>query len=95
MRLRGGRTAWVDDPTFDVREHVRAVPVAEPFSHEDLRRFCARTMEERLDRSRPLWTIDVLAPFEEGSKSAHDAALRPRGQAIARLLDGLDSNRHD
>ena len=66
MRPSGGRTAWVDDPTFDVREHVRAVPVAKQFSNEDLRCFCARMMEERLDRSRPLWTIDVLAPFEGG-----------------------------
>ena len=66
MRPSGGRTAWVDDPTFDVREHVRAVPVAKQFSNEDLRCFCACMMEERLDRSRPLWTIDVLAPFEGG-----------------------------
>jgi WS/DGAT/MGAT family acyltransferase len=56
--------AWVDDPSFDVRDHVRAVPGA--ISHQDLRRTCARMMEEHLDRSRPLWTIDVLAPFEHG-----------------------------
>jgi WS/DGAT/MGAT family acyltransferase len=65
QRPAGGRTAWVDDPTFDVREHVREVPVAQRFSYEDLRRFCARLMEERLDRSRPLWTIDLVAPFED------------------------------
>src|SRR5207247_9105517 len=52
---------------FSVREHVRAVPLAAPLAQDDLRRVCARMMEERLDRSRPLWTMDVLDPFEEGS----------------------------
>ena len=63
---RGRGAAWVDDPGFDVREHVRAGPVAKPLSHHDLRRVCARMMEERLDRTRPLWRIDVLAPLQAG-----------------------------
>jgi WS/DGAT/MGAT family acyltransferase len=60
------RAAWVDDPTFDVRDHVRAVPVSGRVSDSDLRRVCARMMEERLDRARPLWTIDLLDPLETG-----------------------------
>jgi diacylglycerol O-acyltransferase / wax synthase len=68
VQIRAGRrsAAWVDDPAFDTRRHVRARPLAEPVSHDELGRICARLMEERLDRSRPLWTIDVLAPLEEG-----------------------------
>jgi WS/DGAT/MGAT family acyltransferase len=66
MRAGRRRAAWSYDPTFDLRQHVRGVPVAEPVSNDDLRRVCAQMMEERLDRSRPLWTIDVLAPFEDG-----------------------------
>jgi WS/DGAT/MGAT family acyltransferase len=62
----GHRAAWVDDPTFDVRDHVRAVPVSGTVSDSDLRRVCARMMEERLDRARPLWTIDLLDPLEKG-----------------------------
>jgi diacylglycerol O-acyltransferase / wax synthase len=62
----GHRAAWVDDPTFDVRDHVRAVPVSNMLSDDDLRRVCARMMEERLDRARPLWTIDLLDPLEKG-----------------------------
>jgi WS/DGAT/MGAT family acyltransferase len=65
MRSRS-RAAWVDDPTFDVHDHVRALPVSGTVSDDDLRRICARMMEERLERSRPLWTIDVLDPLEEG-----------------------------
>jgi WS/DGAT/MGAT family acyltransferase len=60
------RVAWVDDPTFDVRYHVRAVPASGTGSDDDLRRFCVRMMGERLDRSRPLWTIDLLDPLENG-----------------------------
>jgi WS/DGAT/MGAT family acyltransferase len=66
MRASRRMAAWTDDPSFDLRHHVRAVPVAGPVSNDDLRRVCAQMMQKRLDRSRPLWTIDVLAPLEEG-----------------------------
>jgi diacylglycerol O-acyltransferase / wax synthase len=60
------RVAWVDDPRFDARDHVRAVPLSGTASDDDLRRIYARMMEERLDRSRQLWTIDLLDPLENG-----------------------------
>ena len=62
LRARHGRcgAAWVDDPTFDVREHVRPLAVSEPVSEDELRHVVARALQERLDRSRPLWTLDVL-----------------------------------
>ena len=63
---RRAAAAWVDDAGFDVRKHVRPLPVAEPVSEDELRRIVARVMEERLDRSRPLWTIDVLDRLEDG-----------------------------
>jgi diacylglycerol O-acyltransferase len=67
LQMRSRRqAAWVDDPTFDVHDHVRALPVSGMVSDSDLRRVCARMMEERLDRSRPLWTMDLLDPLEEG-----------------------------
>jgi WS/DGAT/MGAT family acyltransferase len=62
----GRRTVWVDDPGFDLREHVRPLPVAKPVSDDELRRIVARVMEERLDRSRSLWTINVLDRLEDG-----------------------------
>jgi diacylglycerol O-acyltransferase len=67
LEMRSGRrAAWLDDQTFDVRDHVRAVPASGTVSDHDLRRVCARMMEERLDRGRPLWTIDLLDPLERG-----------------------------
>jgi diacylglycerol O-acyltransferase len=66
LRMRGRAAAeWVDAAAFDVRDHVRVTRFADPVSAAELRRLCARLMEERLDRSRPLWTIDVLGPLED------------------------------
>ena len=67
LEVRSRRwVAWVDDPTFDVDDHIRAVPTWGTVSDEGLERVCARMMEERLDRARPLWTIDLLDPLENG-----------------------------
>jgi diacylglycerol O-acyltransferase len=69
LRPGAGRrqpAAWVDDPGFDVRAHVRSMTVAAPVTEAELRRIAARAMEERLDRSRPLWTIDVVDQLEDG-----------------------------
>jgi diacylglycerol O-acyltransferase len=68
LRMHGrGRAEWADDPTFDIRNHVRAPPAEHAVSGEELRRICARMMQKRLDRSKPLWTIDLLDPLEDGS----------------------------
>ena len=69
LQLREGRrggAAWVDDPKFDVRQHVRPLAVSRPVSHDELRHIVARVMEERLERSRPLWTLDVIDPLADG-----------------------------
>jgi WS/DGAT/MGAT family acyltransferase len=69
LRPGAGRrqpAAWMNDPEFDVRAHVRALPVAAPVTEAELRSIVARAMEQRLDRSRPLWTIDVLDQLADG-----------------------------
>jgi diacylglycerol O-acyltransferase / wax synthase len=67
LRMRSRRrAAWVDDPSFDLRYHVQALPMSASASEDDLRRVCARMMQERLDRSHPLWTMDLLDPLEGG-----------------------------
>jgi hypothetical protein len=60
-----GVPAWV--PAGDVRlaDHVAAAPVDAPLDAAGLRREVARLFAERLDRSRPLWRMDV-APLEGG-----------------------------
>ena len=69
LEMRSGRrAAWVDYPAFDVRDHVRSARASRALPHDDLlRSVCARMMEERLDRGRPLWTIDLLDSLEDGT----------------------------
>lgn len=58
--------AWVDDVEFDVVNHVHAVETRGAVSEERFRRIAGDLMGTRLDHSRPLWRIDLVAPLERG-----------------------------
>src|SRR3984957_252580 len=61
------RPAWADDPEFDVTRHVTAVPVTGPVSRPRLEQIVADLMTRRLDRSRPLWHLDVVEELADGA----------------------------
>ena len=63
--LRLAPPAWVDDSDFDVRNHVRAAPGALG-DRAQLMRHVGSVMAERLDHARPLWSIGVVGPLEDG-----------------------------
>jgi WS/DGAT/MGAT family acyltransferase len=46
---------------------VRPVPTRRPVDRERLGEIVAGLMSERLDRSRPLWALDVVEQLEDGS----------------------------
>lgn len=50
-----GRPVWVDDPSFDVADHVRLMELPAPGDDDTLYRLVAQLMMNVLDRSRPLW----------------------------------------
>ena len=58
--LRLAAPVWVDDEDFDIARHVRPVPSAGPVTAPRLRRIIAEAMRERLDRTHPLWSLDVV-----------------------------------
>ncbi len=63
--LRIATPAWVDDGSFDIRNHVRLA--SEPIEDRAaLHRFVGKVMAERLDHSRPLWCVDVAGPDPDG-----------------------------
>jgi diacylglycerol O-acyltransferase len=59
--------AWVADDSFDVRRHVVSAAVAGPVDQPGLLNLVARLFEQRLDRSWPLWRIDVVDLADGGS----------------------------
>jgi hypothetical protein len=56
-----GSPAWVPDPVFAVDDHVVEHHHTDPVDDAGLRRCVAGLFEQRLDRDRPLWRIDVVA----------------------------------
>jgi hypothetical protein len=52
--------AWEPDPDFDLARHVVEHRHRRPVSPEGLLTCVARLFEQRLDRSRPLWQLDVI-----------------------------------
>ncbi|HEX4483963.1 MAG TPA: wax ester/triacylglycerol synthase domain-containing protein [Solirubrobacteraceae bacterium] len=68
-RLGGSAQApgWVPDLSFDIADHVVAADVDAPLDRAALLALVAELFEQRLDRSRPLWRIDVVAMRDGGS----------------------------
>jgi diacylglycerol O-acyltransferase / wax synthase len=63
-----GEPFWVDDPDFNVREHVTAL--TEPGEAVTLTSFGTLTdavLSEPLDRRRPLWHVYLVPRLEDGS----------------------------
>jgi len=55
-----GRPVWVDDPSFDVADHVNEVVVAPPGGEAEVLDLFDHLMMRLLDRSRPLWELWVV-----------------------------------
>ena len=60
-----GGPLWVDDPSFDVADHVRATPVPAPGDEPALLRVAEQLRRTRLDRSRPLWEMWFMTGLPE------------------------------
>src|SRR4051812_38868430 len=85
VRFVPGRLAnpvWVDDERFDLSYHVRRQALPTPGSHEQLEELVARVQARRLDRSRPLWEVDIV----EGLAGDRFAVVTKVHQA---LVDGV------
>jgi diacylglycerol O-acyltransferase len=62
-----GNPVWGDDPTFEVRRHVRHISVPRPGRLDQLRDLVGRVMSEPLDMERPLWQLYLV----EGLSGRH------------------------
>jgi WS/DGAT/MGAT family acyltransferase len=64
-----GEPSWVPVPELDLNAHVVVAAGSEPVDLLELRTAVALTFSERLDRSRPLWRIDVIPKLAWGGSA--------------------------
>ncbi len=73
LRLRlaavDGRPCWTEVAALDLASHVVVDDRPGPVDHAGLRAAVARAFEQRLDRSRPLWRIDVIQRLQAGGSA--------------------------
>jgi WS/DGAT/MGAT family acyltransferase len=48
---------WVDDPRFELNDHIRIASLPRPGTDAQLKELSARILEQQLDRTRPLWEM--------------------------------------
>jgi diacylglycerol O-acyltransferase len=65
-----GPPLWADDPAFEVRRHVREVPVAAPGDERALLAAVEGVRRRRLDRDRPLWEVCLFTGLPGGRVAA-------------------------
>jgi diacylglycerol O-acyltransferase / wax synthase len=92
--LGQGTPAWIDAPHFDVSEHVALAPADRPLTtEEDFLSWCARRSLIPLNRTRPLWRLDLIPGLPGGRVGLvlvlhHVVADGLRGVAlVSSLLD--------
>ena len=65
-RVGQGLPLWVDDPAFDLANHVRAVQVPAPGGERELLGLCDELCLRLLDRARPLWELWLVTGLVRG-----------------------------
>jgi len=64
---RFGPPFWVEDPNFDIHNHVMEISLPEPGDHQALQTLVSELMSVPLDRSKPLWEFHYVDNYINGS----------------------------
>ena len=84
---------WVEDPAFDVDNHVIRRSLPPPGRQADLLEMAGEIMGQPLDRTHPLWEIHLIEGLEDGrvamvAKTHHAAIDGASGaELVTNLLD--------
>ena len=83
--------AWVDDPRFDLRWHIRNTALPAPGGPAEVGRLMSRVMTRRMDRNRPLWEYWFCEGLADGrwallSKIHHSMVDGVSGTDLYRLI---------
>ena len=81
-----GRPVWVDDPHFNARYHVRHSALPAPGSDEQLRNLASRLFALPLDRTKPLWELNLV----EGLEGDRFAIISKTHHALVDGVSGVD-----
>ena len=84
--LGQGRPVWVDDPHFNARYHVRHSALPAPGSDEQLRNLAGRLFALPLDRTKPLWELNLV----EGLDGDRFAIISKTHHALVDGVSGVD-----
>jgi len=85
-----GGPIWVDDPEFDIGDHVRAVSCPEPGDEHALLDTALSVITTPLPRAAPLWSAVLVTGLAGGNCALvlvlrHPALLRRRGRRRGRV----------
>ena len=64
-----GHPSWLPAPELDLNAHVVVAAGSEPLDLPQFRTAVAQTFEARLDRSRPLWRVDLIPKLAWGGSA--------------------------
>ncbi len=88
-----GSPAWIEDPDFDLDNHLHRRALPSPGGADELAAFTAEIVSRPLERSQPLWEMHVVEGLEDGMVAAvakvHHSAIDgvSGAELTANLLD--------
>ncbi|ABC32595.1 predicted membrane-associated, metal-dependent hydrolase [Hahella chejuensis KCTC 2396] len=63
--LKLGHPYWVDDPDFDISNHLRHAHLPSPGAEAQLLQLTSAILAEPLNRERPLWEITLVDGYQQ------------------------------
>ncbi len=95
--FRLGHPLWVDDPEFDIDNHLRRAATPSPGGMRELAEFTAEVTSRQLHRDRPLWEMWVVEGLEGGKvglvvKMHHSTIDGVSGAELLGVLFDLEPN---
>ncbi len=95
--LRLGHPVWVDDPEFDIDNHLRRAALPSPGGMRELGDFASDVTSRQLHRDRPLWEMWVVEGLEDGkialvAKMHHSTIDGVSGAELLGVLFDLEPN---
>ncbi len=93
--LRLSHPIWVDDPEFEIDNHLRRAALPSPGGMRELAEFAAEVDSRQLHRDRPLWEMWVVEGLEGGkvglvAKMHHSTVDGASGAELLGVLFDLE-----